>query len=133
MACASTCLTQDHDTYGACLRSKNMQISWCKSAKGLDRSAEKAKDRELDSYKEARDSGIQPDGTHTSKIRFAVEQSEKHGARYGEDFNVVPKANRKGFDPVFKKDIDKAMKECLPSDIHKIYETAKKLPGSGVH
>jgi hypothetical protein len=108
-------------------------VGWAQSAKGLDRTKEKNNQRELDFYKSARDAGIQPDGTHTSKIRFALEQSEKHGGRYGEEFNVVPRSDRKGYDPVFKKDVDKVMSECVPSDLKAIYDTAKKIPGSGVH
>lgn len=81
-------------------------------------------------YRSARKQGIQPDGTSKAKIEFAVRQSEEHGGRYGEDFNVIPSG--KGYDAVFKKDVKEVM-NALPSDARAIYETAKSIPGSGVH
>lgn len=130
--CRSGCPTQNHRSWGECARAARLMVGWAQSAKGLDRTADKKNQAELDLYKSARDAGIQPDGTYTNKIRFAMEQSEKVGARYGEEFNVVPRGDGKGYDPVFKKDVDKVMSECVPSDLKAIYDTAKKIPGSGV-
>lgn len=103
--CRSGCPTQDHASWGECARSARLQVGWCRSTFLLDKTRDKAHDRELALYREARDAGIQPDGTTTGKVRFAMDQSEKHGMRYGEEFNVVPRLDRKGYDAVSKKQI----------------------------
>ncbi len=61
------------------MRAKNIRVGWCRSSVGLDATAEKGKNRELDEYKAARNQGVQPAGTRTNQTRFAMEQSEKSG------------------------------------------------------
>ena len=48
----------------------------------MDMSAKKW-DKELALYRSAREQGIQPDGTSTTKIRKAIDVSEKTGVAYG--------------------------------------------------
>jgi len=125
MACSSGCPTQDCPSYGACLRRKRQMVAYCRSAYGADASRQKLWDRELDLYKSARDAGIQPDGTGMDKIRFAMEQSEKHGMRYGTDFNVAPDG-KGGFDAVSHKMVEQVTAEIdRSSDMQMIKESAR--------
>jgi hypothetical protein len=101
-------------------------VGYCRSAYGLDRTAENRMQSELRDFKAAVDAGIMPDGTTRAKIDFANRQSEIHGGRYGEDFRVIPKENRKGYDAVFRKDEKKLMAELKASDHEVIRETAQK-------
>lgn len=78
MACSSSCLTQDHGTFGACMRAKNLQLNPNLSNTG----ASKAWDRELQAYRDARSQGIQPSGTTMKKIREAEEISQKTGQAF---------------------------------------------------
>jgi len=133
MTCASSCATQNHATYGECLRSKRMMVGWARESAGLDRGADKKNDAECERYYRARVAGIQPDGTTEKKVNFATAMSEKYGARYGEDFRVVPRSDRRGYDPVFKKDIQEATDSVMTGDLKQIMDAAKKVrPGSGV-
>lgn len=81
MACRSGCPTQDHDSWGECARASNMRVAYS-GVGGLDYSAQKRWDRELDLYKSARAQGIQPKSTKTRDIRRAFEISEKTGRAY---------------------------------------------------
>jgi hypothetical protein len=100
-------------------------VGYCRSAYGADASRQKLWDRELSLYKEARDAGIQPDGTGISKIKFAMEQSEKHGMRYGTDFDVAPDG-KGGFDAVSHATVKAVTAEIDKSgDMQLIRETAK--------
>jgi hypothetical protein len=65
------------------MRAKNTRIGYAQSAKGLDATAEKRKERELAAYRDARADGIQPDGTTRPKIEAAYEKSGKLSAAYG--------------------------------------------------
>lgn len=71
-----------HETFGACIRAKNIRVAYCQSSRGLDASAEKSKERELAEYASARKHGIQPASTFTKDVRHAVEMSERTGAAY---------------------------------------------------
>lgn len=86
--CASGCPTQDHATYGACLRAKGGVSTYLASvSKGLDGTRQKRWDRELDRYYAARRQGIQPDSTKMHKIVDAERRSDAAGAAYGRDFS----------------------------------------------
>jgi len=101
-------------------------VGYCSEQKLLDRTAVKRFEKELAAYKSARDQGIQPDGTTNAKIRFAVEQSEKHGMAYGEDFHVIPNEKRTGFDAVSKKQVAEVTSMVDSSaDFQVLKETAK--------
>jgi len=133
MACASTCKTQDHRTYGECLRAKNLRVGWSREMAGLDRGADRRNDEECELYHRARIEGIQPDGTTERKVHFAQDMSDRFGARYGEDFHVIPTRDKRGYQPVFKKDIAEAQATLMTGDAKAIYDAAKAIPGSGVH
>ena len=85
MACTSGCPTQNHASYGECLRSKAPVISYCNSAAGKDYTKQKRWDRELDAYQAAKRQGIQPEGTRMSQIQEAVELSDTVGKAYRAD------------------------------------------------
>lgn len=76
---------QGHETFGACMRAKNIRVGYCRSAAGLDATAARDTTRELASYRAARDAGIQPAGTRQHQVDFAMEQSEKIGKPWRAD------------------------------------------------
>lgn len=76
--CSSSCITQDHATFGECVRAKGLQLNPNLSNTG----ASKAWDRELQAYRDARSQGIQPSGTTMKKIREAEEISQKTGQAF---------------------------------------------------
>lgn len=82
MACRTGCRTQDHESWGDCLRASNLKIGYCGQGGG-DATAQKKWDSELGLYREARAQGIQPDGTSTQKIRQAIDVSNQTGHAYG--------------------------------------------------
>lgn len=86
------------------MRAKKQMVGYCRSAYGADKTKQKLWDRELDMYKSARDAGIQPDGTGMGKIRFAMDQSDKHGMKYGTDFAVAPDG-KGGYDAVSHRQV----------------------------
>ena len=80
--CSSKCPTQDHATFGECVRSKSLRVAYCNSADGKDYTAQKKADRELDAYSDARRQGIQPAGTTKAKIEQAVMASDATGTAF---------------------------------------------------
>jgi hypothetical protein len=82
MSCSARCSTQDHKTYGECLRAKSLRVAYCRSAVGLDATRQKAWDRELQGYRDARAQGVQPEGTSTTKVRQAMEISDRAGKAF---------------------------------------------------
>lgn len=85
MACRSGCVTQDHDSWGDCLRASNIQMSTGDANGGLVDGGwtNKKWDNELKLYRDARAQGIQPEGTSTAKIRKALDVSDKTGHAFG--------------------------------------------------
>ena len=77
MACSSSCPTQDHASYGECMRSKNLMVADV----GYTHLNKKAS-KELDSYAKARKEGIQPKSTRSKDIERAVRISDKTGTAY---------------------------------------------------
>lgn len=78
MSCASSCKTQDHSSYGACLRSKGVAVTGLESTNpSFTREASKAWDSELDLYQSARKQGIQPASTKREHIEAAIEVSQQ--------------------------------------------------------
>lgn len=76
MACSSGCPTQDHDSWGACIRAKNLRTN----AMPPEMVGEQRKaDKTLDSYAQARKYGIQPKSTRTADVERAVRISEQTG------------------------------------------------------
>jgi hypothetical protein len=82
MACTSSCFTQDHASYGECLRSKNLKTAVSIPGKDYDRSGQPAWDKRIDTYKQARSEGIQPASTRASDIKAAISHSDKTGTAY---------------------------------------------------
>ena len=82
MACTTGCPTQDHQSYGECLRAKNSRVAYCNSAAGRDYTAQKKWDTELAFYRKAKAEGIQPAGTKTDSIERAFRISDKLGKAY---------------------------------------------------
>lgn len=82
MACTTSCPTQDHATWGACVRAKNLNAAVSVPGTGHDRSRQKDWDTELDAYRSARAQGIQPASTKRDAIERAVKISETTGVAY---------------------------------------------------
>lgn len=82
MACASSCKTQDHATWGECIRSQGQMIGYANSANGQDLTAQKKLDSELAFYRQARAEGIQPSGTSRAAVETAMAISDKSGVAF---------------------------------------------------
>lgn len=82
MACRTGCATKDHASYAECLRSAALRVAYCNSAGGMDYTAQKAWDRELSAYKDARAEGIQPAGTKASQVENAKRISDSAGRAF---------------------------------------------------
>jgi len=87
MACRSGCKTQDHASWGDCLRAAQIRTYQVEISKGKDGTAQKKWDRELEGFAAATKEGIKPDGTKWKSIDKARKLSDKVGAAYGRDFN----------------------------------------------
>lgn len=85
MACTSSCRTQDHATWGECVRAKNLKTAYCQSWKGADATAQRRADKELDAYAAARKEGIQPQSTKRHHIEAAVKASDQAGTAFRAD------------------------------------------------
>lgn len=86
MACTSSCATQDHRSYGECLKAKNVRpvaLSSIDPSFGRDR--QKAWDKELGYYEKVTSQGIQPAGTTTAQIAYAERASNEHQKPYRAD------------------------------------------------
>lgn len=81
--CHCSWTTEEHKTFGACMRAKGIRIAYCQSAAGRDYSAQKRWDKDLDSYAAARAEGIQPDSTRSHSVEMAKEWSDREGVAYG--------------------------------------------------
>lgn len=80
--CTSGCLTQDHASWGECLRSKSLRIAYARSAAGQDATKQKRWDAEIGRYRSAVAQGMDPEGTTTGHVRMAEHWSEKNGIPY---------------------------------------------------
>jgi len=86
MACASSCITKDHFSYGECLRSKNLAAVGLESTNpSFAMSNQKAFDKNLDLYENAVKQGVQPATTQTKDIHMALDASDQHGKPYRAD------------------------------------------------
>lgn len=127
MACSTGCPTQDHRSYGECMRSKKQMVGFARSAYGADKTKDKLHERELTLYKELRSQGIQPDGTGMKKLEFAKRMSEETGMAYGRDFQAAP--NGKGGYDAVSHDTVKKVTEMVDktNDMQLIRETARGI------
>jgi hypothetical protein len=88
MACASSCKTQDHSSYGECLRSKRVATTGLESTNpSFSTTRQKKWDAELNAYEAAIKQGVQPEGTTLPKIEHAMRVSEETGVAYRADEN----------------------------------------------
>ena len=125
MPCSSGCPTQNHQSYGDCMRSKRQMIGFARSAYGADKTRDKLHERELTLYRELRAQGIQPDGTGMAKLKFAERMSAETGMAYGRDFQVAPN-DKGGYDTVSNETVAKVTAEIdKSSDMQLIRETAR--------
>lgn len=77
MACCSGCPTQDHESYGQCLRAKSVAV--VDPAGKVHRTAW---DNEMNSYLDAKRQGVQPATTKQKDIDAAMRISEATGTAY---------------------------------------------------
>jgi len=91
MACRTGCLTQDHTSWGDCLRASNIQMN-PGDADSNKMMTSKKWNGELDAYSAARAQGIQPAGTKRSQIEAALKASETIGRAY--DAGSMPSAEK---------------------------------------
>lgn len=80
MACSSGCPTQDHESYGDCLRAKHLQVADIEAHKSNQKL-----NRTLDDYRTAREAGLQPDGVYAGQVRDAWRKSDETGEAYRAD------------------------------------------------
>lgn len=70
MSCSTSCPSQDHKSWGECVRSKGLQLSPAVNDQYGTR--QKAWDKELNSYESAVNQGLTPSGTKQHHIDAAV-------------------------------------------------------------
>lgn len=75
--CSSSCRTRDHESWGQCLRSKNIAV--VDPAGIVHRNTW---DSDLSAYESARKQGIQPAGTTRRLVDAAVKASDQMGQAY---------------------------------------------------
>lgn len=127
MSCSSGCPTQNHASYGACMRAKRQMVGFARSAYGADKTRDNLHERELTLYRDLRSQGIQPDGTGMAKLKFAERMSAETGMAYGRDFQVAPNG-KGGYDTVSNETIAKVTAEVDKSkDMQMIRDTAKGI------
>lgn len=76
--CSSGCKTQDHESWGACVRDKGVRID----PVGLDMTKERQAQSERNAYRAVRAEGIQPESSKPRDVRAAVEISNATGTAY---------------------------------------------------
>lgn len=78
MACASSCLDQNHDSYGECLRAKNIKAQWL-GGTGSSYGDEKAWDRENVRFEAATKDGVNPASVGHKAIDAAYRAADARG------------------------------------------------------
>jgi hypothetical protein len=79
VACSSNCRSGPHETYGACLRAKNLRTN---ALDGETLVVQKAADKTLDDYAKARSYGIQPKSTRARDVQAAIRVSDITGSAF---------------------------------------------------
>jgi hypothetical protein len=77
MACSTGCPTRNHESFGACLRSKNLQID--KHALAHDMRGEARHARALHDYRELREAGSLPTSPRWDHVETAKREAMKTG------------------------------------------------------
>lgn len=80
--CSTGCLTKDHESFGSCVRSKNLKSAVSIPGKDYDRSLQPSWDKRINAYKQARSEGIQPQSTRSADIQKAVAISDATGTAH---------------------------------------------------
>lgn len=74
MSCSTACPTQDHKSWGECVRSKGLQLS--PHVNGEYAVRQKAWDSELDHYASAVRQGLSPAGTKRHQVDAAIKEAD---------------------------------------------------------
>lgn len=88
--CTTGCVTKDHDSWGSCMRAKNLKVAYCQSADGKDATAQKQWDKELDLYYSASAQGVRAAGTKTAQVREALDISDMTGKAFDASAGLKP-------------------------------------------
>jgi hypothetical protein len=101
--CKCSWANYGHQTYGECLRSKNLRIAYCGTGTNEknDYSRQRELDRDLDFYASARRQGIQPDSLKRDDVAYALDSSDKTGIAYD--------AGQIGFGPLTPEQVGDAL------------------------
>lgn len=67
------------------MRAKNVRVGYCQSVKGLDFSAQKKWDKDLEAYASAKKQGVQPNSTKRAAVDRAMRASDRTGTAYRAD------------------------------------------------
>lgn len=78
VSCASSCKTQNHASYGQCLRAQGVAVMGLEST-GNDFTRQKHWDRELQAYRDAVAEGLNPEGTTYKEIDAAKKAADLAG------------------------------------------------------
>jgi hypothetical protein len=73
-ACTSVCPTQDHASWGACVRAKGLQVSPAVNEQYGTR--QRALDSDLNHYESAVRQGLSPTGTSRHKVDAAIKEAD---------------------------------------------------------
>ena len=80
MACSTGCPTQNHESYGACLRAKRLQIESEEAHAFLVHQRQGQ-----DEYRKAREAGLQPQSNSLEDVRDAYVMSDALGKPFRAD------------------------------------------------
>jgi hypothetical protein len=78
--CSTGCPTQNHTTFGECLRAKNLQVADVAAHKFNTNQI-----KEINNYVDARKSGMQPASVSKKDVDFARAATDKTGVPYRAD------------------------------------------------
>jgi len=71
--CSSGCPTQDHETYGQCLKAKNLSPLWVGE---INSTTQKQWQKDIDYYRAAKRQGLNPEGSTRAQVEKAFTAAE---------------------------------------------------------
>lgn len=74
--CTSTCTTRDHDSFGECVRAKNVRAMWL-GGTGPSMGDQRRFDRTNQDFRKAVADGLSPAGVSDSAIHAAYDAAER--------------------------------------------------------
>jgi hypothetical protein len=80
MPCSSGCRSQSHESYGACLRAKNLEVQPVEAHK-----FNRAQENDIKEYGKARRAGIQPATLSRADVEIAWKMTDKLGVPFRAD------------------------------------------------